>query len=82
MALEAVLADAGFIICGLALISDLVDAGRLSLPFPVSRGAKTNHAFQARFRADSLLRPQVRRFREWLIAESEVTRRWLSENAG
>jgi LysR family glycine cleavage system transcriptional activator len=75
---EAVLANAGFTLCGMALVSGLFDNGRLSLPFPASTGAWTVHAFQARFRSDALARPQVRRFREWLAAEADLTRQWLA----
>lgn len=77
-ALEAVLADAGLAICGLALLGQRVADGSLSLPFPASTGSWTTHAFQARFRAESLLRPQVRRFRAWLTEESAATREWLA----
>lgn len=76
--LEAVLANAGFTLCGLALVSEPLESGRLSLPFPVSTGSWTEHVFQARFRGDALVRPQVRRFREWLGAEADITRQWLA----
>jgi LysR family transcriptional regulator, glycine cleavage system transcriptional activator len=76
-ALEAVRANAGLTICGLALLGPGIDDGSLSLPFPVSTGQWTDHAFQARFRPDSLLRPQVKRFREWLVDQAAVTRDWL-----
>jgi LysR family transcriptional regulator, glycine cleavage system transcriptional activator len=76
-AVEAVLANAGFTLCGLALLTPLVDTGRLLLPFPVSTGSWTEHAFTARFRADALLRPPVRRFREWLVEQGAATRQWL-----
>src|SRR5690606_24781284 len=49
-AVEAVRADAGFALCGLALLSDLVDEGALSLLFPISTGAWSDFAFTARFR--------------------------------
>ncbi len=75
---EAVLANAGLALCGMALVAPLVEAGRLALPFPVSTGTWTEHAFNARFRADALARPQVRRFREWLDAEAATTRQWLA----
>lgn len=77
-ALEAVLADAGLAICGLALIADFIDSGRLSLPFAISTGAWTGHAFQARFRGEAHMRPQLRRFRRWLLDESAATSEWLS----
>ena len=76
-ALEAVRANAGLTICGLALLGPYLDDGTLSLPFPVSTGQWTEHAFQARFRTDALLRPQVKRFREWLVDQATVTRDWL-----
>jgi LysR family glycine cleavage system transcriptional activator len=77
LALEAVRANAGLTICGLALLGPYIDDGTLSLPFPVSTGQWTHHAFQARFRPDALLRPQVKRFREWLMVHATVTRDWL-----
>jgi LysR family glycine cleavage system transcriptional activator len=77
-ALDAVLANAGLTICGLALLSEYIDDGRVSLPFPVRTGTRTEHVFQARFRSDALIRPQVRRFRTWLAEESEQTNAWLA----
>lgn len=77
--LDAVLANAGFAICGLALISHYIDDGRVSLPFPIDTGAWTEHAFQASFGNDALVRPQVRRFKTWLLAESALTNKWLME---
>jgi LysR family glycine cleavage system transcriptional activator len=76
-ALDAVRANAGLTICGLALIGCQVDDGTISLPFPISTGQWTDHAFQARFRSDALLRPQVKRFREWLLTHASGTREWL-----
>src|SRR6202167_458688 len=76
-AVEAVLANAGLTICGLALIGPYIDDGTLSLPFPISSGQWTDHAFQARFRTDALLRPQVKRFREWLVGQATATQDWL-----
>lgn len=77
-ALEAVLANAGFTLCGIALVQELLESGRLSLPFQVSTGSWTEHVFQARFRSDALARPQVRRFREWLAGEAQATQQWLA----
>ncbi len=79
---EAVLANAGLAICGLGLVSEVLDEGRLSLPFAAGSGVWTSHAFQARFRADSLGRAQVRRFRDWLLAESRITEEWLWRRFG
>jgi len=78
---DAVLANAGIALCGIALVAPLLDDERLSLPFPVSTGKWTEHAFTARFRSDALARPQVRRFREWLEAEAAATRQWLARKS-
>lgn len=79
-ALEAVRADAGLTICGLALLGPSIDDASLSLPFPLSTGQWTDHAFHAYFRPDALLRPQVKRFREWLLGQAAVTRDWLLQH--
>ena len=76
-AIDAVMANAGFAMCGIALLREAIDAARLSLPFPISSGRRTSHAFQVRFRAETLQRPQLRRFRQWLLDEASVTRHWL-----
>lgn len=76
-AIDAVMANAGFAMCGIALLSEVIDAGRLSLPFPLSTGRRTSHAFQVRFRAETLQRPQLRRFRQWLLDKGTETRRWI-----
>jgi LysR family transcriptional regulator, glycine cleavage system transcriptional activator len=75
--LQAVASDAGLMICGLALISDRIDAKEFTLPFPRRMGAWTDHAFEARFRPHATRRKQVGRFRDWLVEESRVTRLWL-----
>jgi LysR family glycine cleavage system transcriptional activator len=78
---EAVRANAGLTLCGLALLGPYVDDGTLSLPFPVASGQWTTHVFEARFRSEALLRPQVKRFREWLAGEATATRNWLRQHA-
>jgi len=80
-AIDSMLAHAGFTLCGVALLQQMLESGQLSLPFPASTGTWTNHLFQARFRSESLARPQVRRFREWLAAEADSTRQWLARVA-
>lgn len=78
-ALEAVRANAGLTICGLALLSPYIDDGTLSLPFPISTGQWTDHGFLARFRAEALLRPQVKYFRDWLADQARGTLEWLRQ---
>lgn len=78
-AVDAVLADAGLTICGLALLRTAVEDGSLTFPFAVDSGKWTSHGFQVRFRADALSRPQVRRFRQWLAEEGRASAAWLTE---
>ncbi len=80
-AIDAVLADAGLTLCGLALLSRHIDERRLALPFGIATGTWSTHVFQARFRTEALQRPQVRRFRQWLLDESAVLRDWLDRTA-
>jgi LysR family transcriptional regulator, glycine cleavage system transcriptional activator len=79
--LDALFADAGLTLCGLALIGEHLDTSRLTLPFPRSTGTWTSHAFQARFRPGSLARAQIKRFRLWLTTEAAGTRQWLTRMA-
>lgn len=77
-ALDAVKADAGLALCGLGLVADLVADGSLSVPFGLSAGTWTSHGYSVRFSDESLKRPQVRRFRDWLLQEGESTRTRLT----
>lgn len=72
-ALEAVYANAGLIVCGLALVHPLVDEGRLTLPFPVAQGVRSKAAYRARFSPAALRRVQVQQFRSWLADEAAAT---------
>jgi LysR family transcriptional regulator, glycine cleavage system transcriptional activator len=81
-AMDAVMANAGFAMCGMALLREAIDGGQLSLPFPMSTGRRTSHAWQVRFRAETLQRPQLRRFRQWLLDEGTKTRGWLEACLG
>ncbi|MBS0377824.1 MAG: LysR family transcriptional regulator [Proteobacteria bacterium] len=81
-ALEAVGANAGVALCGLALSRESVERSELCFPFPVSTGRWSAHAFRADFRPKSVVRPQVKAFRQWLLAEATLTRDWLSRICG
>lgn len=81
-ALETVADGAGFALCGIALARERLEAGEVSLPFPVTTGRWTSHAFHVRIRTDALLRPQIRRFRQWLLEEAKATERWLVDKVG
>lgn len=81
-AMDAVMANAGFAMCGIALLRSAIDSARVSLPFPLLTGRRTSHAYQVRFRAETLQRPQVRRFRQWVLDEASETRDWLASYVG
>jgi len=81
-AIETVADGAGFAMCGIALARDRLEAGDLSLPFPLSTGRWTSHTFQVRIRNDALLRPQVRLFLFFFFDEAATTEKWLVEKVG
>ncbi|MER8747679.1 LysR family transcriptional regulator [Mesorhizobium sp. M1050] len=72
-ALEAVFSDAGMLICGLALVQSQLESGIISLPFAISQGAWTEHAYYAAFRESAVRRTQVAAFRSWLLEKSSET---------
>ena len=74
--LNAVLSNAGLMVCGLALLSSLIDDQTLALPYSATMGAWTGYAYQARFSVHHA-RPQVDRFRRWLMMECHQTQIWL-----
>jgi LysR family glycine cleavage system transcriptional activator len=80
-AVEAVVANAGVALCGLGLLTSLVERGELTFPFSIATGHWSAHAYQARFRSDALARPQVKHFRQWLLAEAADTHEWLKRVA-
>jgi LysR family glycine cleavage system transcriptional activator len=81
-ALDAMLVNAGVGMCGIALLADLLDEGRLTLPYRSSTGRWSKHGFIARFRSDWRAKSHVARFRSWLLDESRATGEWLAAHAG
>ena len=80
-ALDAVLANAGLTLGGLALLAEPYRQGEIALPFPLTTARRTHYAFHAHYRADTARRPHVSRFREWLAAESAATAAWMDQLA-
>lgn len=72
-ALEAVYANAGIMICGLALVAPQIAEGRLSVPFPIKEGSWSKNAYRVSFRRGARRRSAIERFREWLMAEAQKT---------
>lgn len=81
-ALEAVYANAGLLVAGLALVRPQLDQGSLSVPFAIEHGSWSRNAYRARFRANALRRVKIRQFREWLLAAAGDTRDELAERVG
>ena len=81
-ALEAVFADSGFILCGLALIAPMLDDARLEIPFPIVEGDWTTHAYSLASSHESRRREQTERFRLWLLEQAALTRDELRERVG
>jgi LysR family transcriptional regulator, glycine cleavage system transcriptional activator len=77
-AIDALLADAGLAICGAALLQEPLKAGALTMPFPRDPARGTSHGYLVRYRREALMRPQVRRFRQWLVDQAAVTATWLA----
>lgn len=80
--LDAVYSNAGFMICGLALLLDRLQRGDLELAFPLDHGSWTRFSFQVRLRQKGTPRAHLRRFCDWLIEEAAKTRRDLEALAG
>lgn len=76
-ALDAVSANAGLTLCGLALLGERLDRGDVQLPFGMGAGRWSDHGFIVRFRHDVAARRHIQRFRDWLADESRATAAWL-----
>lgn len=72
-ALDAVKADAGLCLAGIALVLDQLERGAIELPYPIATGHMSAYAFTARFRADTHARRYIARFRAWLAEEAKST---------
>ncbi len=72
-ALEAVRNDVGFLVCGLGLVLQDLDAGRIVLPFPPQQHIAASHPYRLTLRPQAEQRPQLSRFLTWLRHESAQT---------
>lgn len=80
-ALDAVMANAGVTLCGLALLAERLDAGEVGLPYAGLAGRWSAHGFVARYRREAETRRHIQRFRAWLALESRATAAWLDQAA-
>lgn len=75
-ALDAVAADAGLTLCGLALAAPILAEGRAALAWPITTGRRCKNALSVRCSGQAA--PHVRRFRAWLVAEGAMTAAWIA----
>jgi LysR family glycine cleavage system transcriptional activator len=76
-ALDAIDADAGVALCGVALIAERLASGTACLPYPDLPGHRSGHAFIARYRASARATRQIDHFRKWLCEQAAETARTL-----
>jgi LysR family glycine cleavage system transcriptional activator len=72
-ALAAARVSTGFMLCGLSLILDEIADGRLRLPFPAVEGLPAHAPYRLKLGSHAGVRPQLRRFHDWLLAEAAAT---------
>lgn len=78
-ALEAVYADAGFLICGLSLVKSKIDQGQLSIPFDSAKGRWSSGSYWVRFTGYASRRQAFKNFLTWLLKEAEATKETLKK---
>ena len=82
-ALDAILADAGICLCGIALLEDQLEAGAIAVPYPIKTGQLTTNSFAAYFsNTAGIKRPHIQRFQSWLAREAALTADWLERMTG
>ena len=75
LALKAVRENVGFLVCGLSLMLQDLEAKTVVHPFPISQNIVAPFPYRVRMSAKAETRPQVQRFVEWLELESRETQR-------
>jgi len=74
LALEAVRQNVGFLICGLSLVEDDLAQGRIVLPYLAKQSLVAPKPYVLTVTAHGALRPQLKRFIDWLRNEARLTR--------
>ena len=77
LALEAVRQNVGFLICGLSLVEDDLEQGRIVLPYPAHQSLVAPKPYVLTLTAHGTLRPQLQRFVDWLRVGARLTRQSL-----
>ena len=82
VALDAVRQNVGFLVCGMALMLDDLDTGRILWPFPPDQHVVAPHPYRITVRREGLGRPQFQSFLEWLKDEAARTTVELAKRSG
>ena len=77
LALEAVRQNVGFLICGLSLVEHDLAQGRIVLPYLAKQSLLAPKPYVLTVTAHGALRPQLKRFIDWLRSEARLTRHSL-----
>lgn len=72
-AIRAMKSNVGMIICGLSLLENELGSGEVIMPFGPAPGSWASHEYQLVCAANSLKKPMVQAFRDWLVEEAELT---------
>ena len=77
-ALNAVTADAGVALCGVALLSEALAAGKVRPAYPPATGLATGHGFCVRHRQHAAPARALESFDLWLREQARSTAAWLA----
>jgi LysR family glycine cleavage system transcriptional activator len=77
----AIEADAGIGLCGVALLAEAIEAGRIGPLYPGAKGCATRHCYIARYRRQGSARRVLEPFEPWLANAAERTRAWLARKS-
>ncbi len=81
-ALAAVRENVGFLICGLCLARQDIEAGNVVLVYPADRHLSEVAPFRMFLRNETRMTAQVRRFADWLMEQARESQEWISRTAG
>ena len=82
VALDAVRQNVGFLVCGMALMLDDLDTGRILWPFPPDQHFVAPHPYRVVVREEALGRPQLQSFLDWLKDQAAQTTMELAKRSG
>lgn len=76
-AIRAMKSNVGMIICGLSLLENELDSGEVIMPFGPAPGSWAVDEYQLICQKNSLKKPMVQAFRDWITGQAEESARHL-----